>query len=385
MFGRKKDLERISGFLARHPVVGIVGARQVGKTTLATALAQAQPAATTRFDLENPVDLARLHDPMLALGGLSGLVVIDEVQRLPDVYNVLRVLADRAGTPARFLILGSASPELLRQSAESLAGRIIYHELRGFSFADSGVGELDRRWLRGGFPRSYLAADDAASDEWRQAFLQTFLERDLPQLGINTPAVTMRRFWTMLAHGHGQLWNASELARAFGVSDMTVRKYLDHLTAALVLRQLQPWHENITKRQVRAPKVYIADTGLLHALLNLPRQVDLESHPKVGFSWEGLLLHEVIAQLGARPDECYFWATHAGAELDLLVVRGRRRLGFEFKRTVAPGLTRSMRIAAEDLKLDSLDVVHAGPETFALGPGFRAVAVTRLLDDIATL
>ena len=385
MFGRHEDLEKLSGLLSRHPVVGIIGARQVGKTTLALALADQQAEKVARFDLENPGDLARLQDPMLGLRDLEGLVVIDEIQRLPNLFTVLRVLADRPGNPVRFLILGSASPDLLRQSAESLAGRIIYYRLRGFSLADTGPGELTRRWLRGGFPRSYLAADDQSSDEWRQGFVRTFLERDLPQLGIGVPAVTMRRFWTMLAHGHGQIWNASELARAFAVSDPTVRNYLDHLTAALVIRQLQPWHENLSKRQVKSPKVYITDSGLLHALLNLPKQEDLESHPKAGFSWEGFLQQEVIAHLGVRSDECYFWATHAGAELDLLVVHGRKRLGFEFKRTVAPRLTKSMRIAFEDLKLDSLDVIHAGTETFPLGDGLRAVACTRLREDIEPL
>ena len=385
MFGRMIDQDRVTQLLTRHPVVGIVGARQVGKTTLARAHVQQQSAPTTLFDLENPADLARLQDPMLALQGLEGLVVIDEIQRLPDLFTILRVLVDRPDSTARFLILGSASPALLRQGSESLAGRILYHELRGFSLSDTCAEALDRLWLRGGFPRSYLADDDATSDEWRQGFLRTFLERDLPQLGIGVPSVTMRRFWTMLAHGHGQNWNASELARSFGVNDITVRTYLDHLTAALVVHQLQPWHENIAKRQVKTPKVYIADPGLLHALLNLPTQEDLESHPKVGASWEGFMMQEVMNHIGARPDECFFWATHAGAELDLIVVRGRRRLGFEFKRTVSPRLTKSMHVAQEDLKLDQLNVIHAGDDTYPLVGGIRAVAARRILEDLQPL
>ena len=313
MFGRANGLESLSGLLARHPVVGIIGARQVGKTTLARVFVERRSDPVSYFDLEDPADLARMQEPMLALKDLKGLVVIDEVQRLPDVFTVLRVLVDRSDQPARFLILGSASPDLLRQGSESLAGRIIYHELRGFSLADTGPESMDRLWVRGGFPRSYLAEDDAAGYEWRQGFVRTFLERDLPQLGVGVPSVTMRRFWTMLAHGHGQTWNASELGRAFGVSDITVRKYPDHLTAALVVRRLQPWYENLSKRQVRSPKIYITDSGLLHVLLGLPAQDDLDSHPKVGYSWEGFLMGEVIDRLGARPEECYFWATHAGA------------------------------------------------------------------------
>jgi len=382
MFGRNEDLEHLQGLLSRHPVVGIVGARQVGKTTLARALADRHEGPVSFFDLEDSSHLAQLQDPMLGLKDRRGLVVIDEVQRMPDLFTVLRVLADRPDLPARFLVIGSASPGLLRQGAESLAGRIVYHHLVGFSLADCGSDELGRLWFRGGFPRSFLAGDDAASDEWRHGFIQTFLERDLPQLGIGVPAQTMRRFWTMLAHGHGQVWNASSLARAFGVSDVTVRRYVDHLTSALVVRQLQPWHENLRKRQVKAPKVYLADSGLLHSLLGLPEREDLERHPTVGRSWEGFLLSEITSRLGARPEDCFFWATHAGAELDLLAVRGRRRLGFEFKRTVAPRVTRSMRTALTDLSLDRLDVLHAGDETFPLADRIRAVAATRLRSDI---
>lgn len=385
MFGRSYDQKRVRDLLSRFPAVGIVGARQVGKTTLAREISGVWEGPVSRFDLQDPADVARLADPMLALRDLEGLVVIDEIQELPELFPVLRVLIDRPDCRAQFLVLGSASPELLRQGAESLAGRIHYYELKGFSLEDTSPAELDRLWLRGGFPRSYLAQDDPASIEWRHSFLRAFLERDLPQLGIDVAPRTMRRFWTMLAHLHGQVLNASELARSFGVSDVTVRKYLDHLTSALVVQQLGPWHENLNKRQVKAPKVLIADSGILHALLNLPTHTDLSAHPKLGASWEGFLIGQVVSRLGVSWDECWFWATHSGAELDLLVVRGRTRLGFEFKRSVSPKRTRSMLVAQEDLKLDRIDVVHAGAETFPLGDAIRAVAAERLLEDVGRI
>jgi len=382
MVDRPREISTLRRLLRLHPVVGIIGARQVGKTTLAHAYAAGAKMLVSYFDLEDPEDLARLADPMLALKTLKGLVVIDEVQRLPEIFRVLRVLADRPDRQARFLILGSASPELLRQGAESLAGRVVFHELKGFALDEVGVDRRRRLWLRGGFPKGYLARTDAESHEWRRAFIQTFLERDLPQLGINIRSAALRRFWSMLAHYHAQTWNSSEFARAFGVADTTVRNYLDVLSAALVVHQLPPWHENISKRQVKAPKVYIADTGILHALLNLPRLRDLEGHPKVGASWEGFVIGQVIRRIGARPEECYFWATHAGSELDLLVVSGGLRLGYEIKRTSSPRLTPSLRNAAKDLKLKSLDVIHSGDTTFPMAPGIRAVAFSRLLEDL---
>jgi hypothetical protein len=335
--------------------------------------------------LENPEDQARLSDPMLALKPLRGLVVIDEIQRLPHLFTVLRVLADRPARPAQFLVLGSASPELSRPSSESLAGRIYYHELGGLTLAEVGASHHKRLWFRGGLPRSYLARSLAESHEWRVGFVQTFLERDLPQIGMGVSAVAMRRFWTMLAHYHGQIWNASEFARSFGVADTTVRGYLDRLTSALVVRQLLPWHENISKRQVRAPKVYVADSGLLHALLNLRTEADLDAHPKVGASWEGFALDQVIRHSRADRTECYFWATHAGAELDLLMVRGNLRLGFEFKRTSSPRVTPAMRHSVMDLGLNRIDVIHAGDQTFPLSERVRAVALTRILEDIEPL
>lgn len=383
MVKRSEELATVERLLRQYPVVGITGARQVGKTTLARRIATRRKGPVTHFDLENPEHLARMVDPLLALRELKGLVIIDEVQRKPDLFPLLRVLVDRPRPPARFLVLGSASPELLRQGSESLAGRIAYHELGGFSLDEVGAVNHPRLWLRGGFPRSYLGKSDAASFHWRQAFVRTFLERDLPQLGFAIDAVAMRRFWTMLSHYHGQVWNASEFGRSFGVADTTVRGYLDRLTAALVLRQLPPWFENIAKRQVKAPKVYVADSGLLHCLLDIRTRSDLEGHPKVGASWEGFVITQIMRHLRATAEECFFWATHGGAELDLLIVRGRKRLGFEIKRTTAPSITPSMRSALADLHLTQLDVVHAGDHTFPLDRNIRAVAFSRLAEDLA--
>lgn len=385
MIRRVDHLRRLTGLLREFPVVGLVGPRQVGKTTLARALARGWRGAVTYLDLESPADLARLADPVLALGPLRGLVVIDEFQRRPDLLAVLRVLVDRPRRPARFLVLGSASPDLIRGSSETLAGRIAYHELSGFSLAEVDPARLGALWLRGGFPRSFLARTEPASWRWRQQFIRTFLERDLPALGLRLGADTLHRFWAMLAHYHAQVWNASELARAFGVADTTVRGYLDLLASAFMVRLLTPWSENLAKRQVKAPKVYLRDPGLLHALLGIRTADDLERHPKVGASWEGFMLSEVIQRLGAEPRECHFWATHGGVELDLLVIRGRRRLGFEFKRTSGPSVTRSMHVALADLRLERLDVIHAGESTFPLAPKIRAVAAHRILADLPPL
>jgi predicted AAA+ superfamily ATPase len=382
---RTRELDILQGLVRRHLVVGITGARQVGKTTLAYALAKRINIPVSFYDLENPEDMARLSDPMRALKRLKGLVIIDEIQRYPNLFPVLRVLVDRHNHPARFLVLGSASPELLRQGSETLAGRIYYYQLGGFALDEIGVDQHTRLWLRGGFPRSYLARTGAESEEWRRGFVRTFLERDLPQLGITIRSSTLHRFWTMLAHYHGQIWNASEFGRSFGVADTTIRNYLDILTSALVIRQLQPWYENISKRQVKAPKIYLSDSGILHSLLNLRSLKDLEGHPKVGASWEGFALEQVTRQLGARPEECFFWATHSGAELDFLVVRGKKRLGFEFKRTASPRVTPSMRSALDDLNPQRIDIIHAGEHTFDIEKKVRAVALTRILNDVQPL
>lgn len=379
---RTAQLDSLRRLLRRAPVVGLLGPRQVGKTTLARELASTWPGPVAFFDLERPSDLARLEEPELALEPLRGLVVLDEIQRRPDLFPVLRALADRPRKPARFLVLGSASPDLLRQQSETLAGRVAFHELRGFDLSEIPAGRLARLWLRGGFPPSFLAASDSASLDWRRDFVRTFLERDLGALGISVPPPTLRRFWTMLAHVHGQVLNWSELGRSMGVSDQTVRRYADQLEGALVVQLLQPWHENISKRQVKAPKLYVRDSGLLHSLLDIGTSEQLDASPRGGASWEGFAIGQIIAHLRVEPERCFFWATHQGAELDLLVFEGGKRFGFEVKRTAAPRITPSIRSALETLKLDRLDVVHAGKETFPLGARVRAVALERLLDDV---
>ena len=371
---RTAILERIRSALARAPVTVLTGPRQVGKTTLARELlAEDSP---NYFDLEDPVSLARLEEPRTALESLKGLVVIDEVQRRPDLFPVLRVLADRRGSPARFLILGSASGELLRQSAETLAGRMERIEIGGFALAELGADAVDTLWRRGGFPRSYLARSEHDSVAWRKQFIQTLLERDFPQWGVRVPAVALLRFWTMLAHYHGQLWNAAEPARAIGVSPSTTRRYLDLLTDALVLRQVQPWHANLGKRQVKSPKIYVRDSGLLHHLLGLETEKALLSHPKLGASWEGFVIEQVLA---TEPfDEAWFWATHQGAEIDLLLRRGDRLLGVECKRADAPKLTASIRIALDDLGLERVAVIYPGAKRYPLSDSVEAVPLKAL-------
>jgi len=316
---------------------------------------------------------------MLALAGLRGLVILDEIQHRPELFPSLRALADRRPVEARFLVLGSASPQLLRQSSESLAGRIAYPILPGLGLAEVHTKQWSRLWLRGGFPRAFVARSDAECFEWLEQFLRAFLGRELPQFGVSAGAQAMRRFWSMLAHNHGQVWNASEIGRSMGLSDTTVRSYLDKMTDAFVMRQLQPWHENLGKRQVKAPRVYVRDAGLLYALLDIRSGRQLEMHSKVGASWEGFVIDQVIHALQAPPHECYFWRTHAGAELDLLLIRGARRIGVDVKRTTAPALTRSMKSVLADLKLSRLYVVHAGDATFPLAKQVQAVALADLL------
>lgn len=362
MIERHGELARIREGLRRSRVVALVGPRQSGKTTLARELV---PAGSPHyFDLEDPRSLARLDEPVTALSRLRGLVVIDEVQRRPDLFPVLRVLADRRPLPARFLVLGSASPDLLRQSAESLAGRIEVVSLGGFSLGEVGTSALGRLWLRGGFPPAYLARSREDSFAWRRELVRTFLERDLPQLGVSVPAAALLRFWTMLAHYHGGVWNAAEFARSLGVSEPTVRRYLDLLSGLYVVRPLPPWHENIGKRQVKSPKVYVRDSGLLHQLLGLKTEDELLHHPRCGASWEGFAIEETLKVV--RPDEAYFWGTHTGAELDLLLLKDGRRLGVEVKRADAPRLTPSMRAALHDLGLEQLVVLYPGEASYSL-------------------
>lgn len=353
---------RIARALSRSRVAALAGPRQVGKTTLARSFLAADHPGY--FDLENPLSLARLSEPMTALSPLRGLVVIDEIQRMPELFPVLRVLADREGTPARFLLLGSASPALLRASSESLAGRIEVIEIGGFVLEETGAGSADALWLRGGFPRSFLAETNADSRTWRQQFLQALVERDLPQLGAALAPAALLRFLAMLAHYHGQIWNAAEPARSLGISEITVRRYLDLLTGTYLVRQLPPWFANIGKRQVRSPKIYWRDCGLLHQLLGIADGQALLSHPRCGASWEGFALEHMLQRL--QPDEAYFWATHTGAELDALLIKDGRRLGLEIKRADAPRLTSSMRHALDDLELDALWVIYPGSLRYRL-------------------
>ena len=360
MLPRLDYLRQLEIATSRSPVTALLGPRQCGKTTLARQLAATRKS--TLFDLESEPDVRRLANPELALGGLEGLVVLDEIQRMPRLFNSLRVLVDRTEVRARFLILGSASPELVRGVSESLAGRVEFIELTGFDLAETGAEAWIRLWLRGGLPRSYLAATDADSIAWRDGFIRTFLERDIPQLGITIPAAAMRRLWTMLAHWHGQTWNASKLGRAMSLTDKTVRRYLDLLTGTYMVRQLQPWFENVAKRQVRAPKIYLRDTGLLHALLDTPDEGVLFARPHVGASWEGFVIEQVLRAI--RPSNAWFWASHGGGELDLLVFDRGRRIGFEVKFNEAPDVTRTMREVVRLLSLDHLFVVCPGRDAY---------------------
>lgn len=371
---KRSALPLLTEALKRTPIVSLLGPRQSGKTTLARAWAKGRRA--TFFDLENPTDLARLSLPMNALGPLRGLVVIDEIQRLPSLFEVLRVLADRPRTPARFLILGSADPRMVRGVSESLAGRVSHIDIGGFDLSEVGPPNFQKLWLRGGLPRSYLARSNGASLAWRKDYVRDFLQRDLTELGVTIPGATLGRFWNMIAHFHGGIWNAAEFARSLGTSENTARHYLDLLSGAWAVRQLQPWFENIGKRQVRSPKVYVRDAGLLHALLDLEGADELMGHQKVGASFEGFAIEQVLTLLRAR--DAFFWGTHQGAELDLLVTHKGRRLGFEVKLSESPTVTKSMRIAIEDLSLAHLFVVYPGAASFALDTSIEVIAVADL-------
>lgn len=374
MISRQAALESLRRALERSPVVVLTGPRQCGKTTLAQQLLSAD--SPNYFDLEDPPSLARLEEPMTALGPLTGLVVIDEVQRRPELFPSLRVLADRPGIPARFLILGSASGDLLRQSSESLAGRLERVVIGGFTLPELGASSSERLWRRGGFPRAYLARTEEDSLVWRKEFIQTLLERDLPQWGVRVPATALLRFWTMVAHYHGQAWNSSEPARALGVEPSTVRRYLDLLTDALMLRQLQPWHANLSKRQVKSPKVYVRDSGLLHQLLGIETEKALLTSPRIGASWEGFVMEQILAN--EPHDEPWFWATHQGAEIDLILRRGDRLYGVEIKRADAPRLTPSIEIALRDLTLERVAIVYPGAKRYSVGERVEAVPLAVL-------
>ena len=381
MISRTHLQNTIQSKLEVNRVVGLIGPRQCGKTTLARQFVL--PTSVNYFDLEDPFSLARLDQPMTALKDLKGLVVIDEIQRRPDIFPVLRVLADRTPLPAQFLILGSASPELLRQSSKSLAGRISIIQMSGFSLEEVGEKSQNLLWRRGGYPLSFTAPNDEASLEWRKDFVLTFLERDIPQFGFNIPSTSLFRFWSLLARYHGQIWNVAEAARTLSVGETTARRYIDLLQDLFMVRLLQPWYANLGKRQVKTPKVYIRDTGLLHYLSGIRTEQELLLHPRSGASWEGFVIEEVIKT--TVPDEVYFWGTHSGAELDLLLLKNGKRIGVECKRVDAPRLTPSMRIALADLNLSKLLVIYPGPHSYPLAENIHATPLAHLVNKPSSL
>ena len=384
MIYRQRHNDAIKAKFRVFPIVAVLGPRQIGKTTLATQIGASEVGSNHTFDLESDRDLNRLSDnPEFVLGTLSGLVIIDEIQRRPDLFPTLRVLVDRNPGSLQFLVLGSASPELLQQSSETLAGRITYHYLNGLGLDEIDADAVNRRWLRGGFPKAYLARTNSDSFLWLESFIQTFLNRDVPSLGLQLSETTLRRFWTMLAHSHGNVWNASAIARSFGLTDMTIRRYLDVFSGALAIRQLQPWVANIKKRQVKSPKIYFRDSGLLHALLGINGLEALYSHPVLGASWEGFLIDSLIDNLELSEYEVFFWGTHTGGEIDLIVQRGTTLVGIEIKRSTLPKVTRSIHNGIEDLGLAEVVIIHAGEDSFQLSRKVRAVSAYSLLTELA--
>lgn len=375
---RSYYIEKIEFLFNVTPSVAILGPRQCGKTTLARLYADNYHIKPIYwFDLENPDDLGRLASPMLALAELEGLIVIDEIQKRPDLFPALRVLIDEHKGTQRYLILGSASRDLIQQSSETLAGRINYMELNPFSYPE--VDDISKLWIRGGFPNSYLAHTNEMSWEWRKSYISTFLERDIPNLGIQVPPQTLRRFWMMLAHYHGNIFNASEIGQSLGVAHTTARHYLDILTGTFMIRELPPWVENIDKRQIKSPKIYFRDSGIYHSLLNVPTKDNLFTHPKLGASWEGFAIEEVIRHHQGEIGEIYFWGVHNQAELDLFIIKNGKRLGFEFKYSDKPVVTKSMNQALETLQLDSLTIIYPGNNDYPLSHHIRVVGLKNYL------
>ncbi len=364
---REHHISQVLSGLEDFPVVAIVGSRQIGKSTLARDISE-RLGGTHYFDLERTPDRRRLQDPYLALESLEGLVILDEAQLMPELFPLLRVLADRPDRPAQFLVLGSASPSLSRQLGESLAGRIHYHDLGGLNLSEVGLQDMNTLWLRGGIPPSYTSNSDRQSYRWRQNFVRTYLTRDLGVFGFELPQETMRRLWTMLAHLHGQTANISQLAGSLGIQRPRVREYIDALKSTYMIRTLYPWFENTKKREVKAPKVYLADTGILHYLLRISTYEELMSDPIAGASWESWAMSEIISRLELDWEDCYFWGIHGGAELDLFTFKGGKRIGYEFKLSSAPRTTRSMHSALEALDLDKLYVVYSGDENWPMAP-----------------
>lgn len=374
---RIKELKLLKERLKENPVVAILGPRQCGKTTLSKQFSRNVSEEVHFFDLEDPRHLARLENPTLALENLKGFIVIDEIQRKPDLFPVLRVLVDK-NSSAKYIILGSASRELIVQSSESLAGRISYIEMGGFSIEHLSVADIKKLWIRGGFPRSFLAGSEQSSFQWRQDFVTTFLERDIPNLGIRIPARTLRQFWMMLAHYHGQIFNASEIGRSLSISDNTARRYLDLLSGTFVVRQLQPWYYNTKKRIVKRPKMYFRDSGILHALLSLDNYNAVTTYPKLGASWEGFAIQQAIEHLNLREEETFFWAVHTGAELDLVFAKKGKLWGIEIKYDEAPRLTKSMKFAMSELSLSHLWVIYPGTENYPLDKNISAVSIEKI-------
>ncbi len=385
MLIRNRYLDEIQRALSHFPVLALLGPRQCGKTTLAREIAKTRiPENLSKlnyFDLEDSEDLARLEDPKLALGQLSGLVVIDEIQRKPELFKALRVLADRAESTTRFLVLGSASRDLIQQSSESLAGRICYVEITPFHLAEIKIGDGNNLWLRGGFPRSFYASSDQESWIWRNQYIRTYLEQDLPNLGLRIPPAHIRRFWMMLSHSHGQTFNASQLGSSLDLSDHTVKRYLDILTSTFMVRQLSPWFENTKKRQIKSPKIYLRDSGIFHYLLGIQNHESLLVNQKLGASWEGFALEQVINKSGATPEEVYFWGVHGSGELDLLIIKDGKRVGFEIKHTSSPAVTTSMKLAIRELNLDTLFVIFKGTNKFQLSDKVVACPLSEFIWD----
>lgn len=374
---RSPEIALLKERLKNYPAVAILGPRQCGKTTLAHQFARIWKKNVVFFDCEDPQDINRLSEPLTAFKDATGLIVLDEIQRVPDLFPVLRVIIDRK-EDKKFLILGSASPDLIKQTAESLAGRISYIEMRGFSCEHIDTSAVDRLWIRGNFPRSFLARNEHVSYRWRQDFIATFLERDIPNLGFKLPARTMRRFWTMLAHYHGQVLNSSEIGRSLELSDHTVRRYLDLLCGTFMIRQLLPWHYNTKKRLIKNPKIYFRDTGLLHTLLSLETKHDVFSHPKLGASWEGFALEETIQRLQLSDDSIFFWGVHTGAEIDMVFQKKGRLYGIEVKYSHAPSVTPSIRSAVEELSLSHVWIIYPGIKIFPLAKNITVLPVTKL-------